>query len=136
METKVEQLTQIQNETSVLLKELKPIVNDLFEVDKGDICILHYKSMCDDNYTEALKLTWGSLEYIESLSNIIKSHKMRIKCYLYFENVSKVIEKYKDCNSGILLSEGEKKRILNYTYSVFMLNEISAELQCLILVSN
>jgi hypothetical protein len=136
METKVEQLTQIQNETSVLLKELKPIVNDLFEVDKGDICILHYKSMCDDNYTEALKLTWGSLEYIESLSNIIRSHKMRIKCYLEFENVSKVIEKYKHFNSGILLSEGEKKRILNYTYSIFMLNQISAELQCLILVSN
>ena len=136
METKVEQLTQIQKETSVLLKELKPIVNDLFEVDKGDICILQYKSLLDENYSEVLKLTWGSLEYIESLSNIIKSHKMRIKCYLDFENVLEVIEKYKDCNSGRLLSEGEKKRILNYTYSVFMLNEISGELQCLILVSN
>ena len=61
---------------------------------------------------------------------------MRIKCYLEFQNVSEVIEKYKHCNSGILLSEGEKKRILNYTYSIFMLNQISGELQCLILVSN
>ena len=133
METKVEQLTQIQNETSVLLKELKPIVNDLFE---SDICILNYKSLFDENYSEVLKLTWGSLEYIESLSNIIRSHKMRIKCYLEFQNVSEVIEKYKHCNSGILLSDGEKKRILNYIYSIFMLNQISGELQCLILVSN
>lgn len=136
MKTKVEELTQIEKETSVLLKELKPIVNDLFE---SDMCILSYKSLFDDDiYSEVLNenLIWGSVEYNQKLNQLIKSYQGRMYAFVKFMNVLEVIEKYKDCNSGILLSEGEKKRILNYTYSIFMINQISAELSYIIVSSN
>ena len=133
METKVEQLTQIQNETSVLLKELRPIVDDLCD---SHFNVLYFNTLDDTRNSDLLKLNWGSIEYIKKLNDNIQFYHFLMKGYERLFKVKTMIDLYKTWNNSIVLNEDEKECIINYAYSIYMLNELSGELQCLLIEGN
>jgi hypothetical protein len=133
MKTKVEQLTEIKKQTSVLLKELKPIVDDLCD---NHFNVLYFNTLDDRRDNDLLELNWGSIEYIEKLNDNIQFYHFSMKGYERLFKVKTIIDLYKTWNNPIVLNEDEKECVINYVYSIYMLNELSGELECLLIGGN
>jgi hypothetical protein len=133
MKTKVEQLTEIKKQTSVLLKELRPIVDDLCD---NHFNVLYFNTLDDTRDNDLLKLNWGSIEYIQKLNDNIQFYHFSMKGYERLFKVKTMIDLYKTWNNSIVLNEDEKECIVNYVYSIYMLNELSGELECLLIEGN
>jgi hypothetical protein len=133
MKSKVEQLTEIKKQTSVLLKELKPIVDDLCSDCFNP---LYFISLDDTRNNDLLELNWGSIEYIEKLNDNIQFYHFSMKGYERLFKVKTMIELYKNWNNPIVLNEDEKECVIKYVYSIYMLNELSGELECLLIEGN
>ena len=133
MKTKVEQLTEIKKQTSVLLKELRPIVDDLCD---NHFNVLYFNTLDDKRDNDLLELNWGSIEYIEKLNDNIQFYHFSMKGYERLFKVKTMIDLYKTWNNPIVLNEDEKECVINYVYSIYMLNELSGELECLLIEGN
>jgi len=133
MKTKVEQLTEIKKQTSVLLKELRPIVDDLCD---NHFNVLYFNTLDDTRDNDLLELNWGSIEYIEKLNDNIQFYHFSMKGYERLFKVKTIIDLYKTWNNPIVLNEDEKECVINYVYSIYMLNELSGELECLLIGGN
>jgi hypothetical protein len=59
-----------------------------------------------------------------------------MKGYERLFKVKTMIDLYKTWNNSIVLNEDEKECIINYVYSIYMLNELSGELECLLIEGN
>jgi len=133
MKTQVEQLTEIKKQASVLLKELRPIVDDLCD---NHFDVLYFNTLDDTRNNDLLELNWGSIEYIEKLNDNIQFYHFSMKGYERLFKVKTMIDLYKTWNNPIVLNEDEKECVINYVYSIYMLNELTDELKCLLIEGN
>jgi hypothetical protein len=127
----VEELARITNETCETLKELKPIVNDLFGKST-----LGMKMITDEVYSQITEFDWGSSEYISKLRKLIQHYQFARDFFYRKFNTQEAIDKYKHYNSGVLLRDAEKRKILFHTYCIYMINYLSEELRFIIVSSN
>jgi hypothetical protein len=133
METKINDLTNVENETTLLLNELTPIINELF----GDYQQVFFFEELDDSFnSELLKLTWGSLEYIKKLNDNILFYVFSKKCAERFFKVKETINYYKIWGNKDLLNENELNSMFLYIYHIYMINNLSKELKCLLIEGN
>ena len=133
METKINELTKMKNETNLLLNELTPIINELF----GDYQqVFFFEQLDDKKNSDLLKLTWGSVEYIEKLNENILSYVFSKKFAERFFKISEKINYYKIWGNKDMLSEDELSLMFLYVYHIYMINNLSGELQCLIIEGN
>jgi hypothetical protein len=127
----VEELAKINNQTNEELKELRPIVHNLYGKS-----VLGLKMLKDENYTQITELDWGSVEYVRKLKKLIEHYQFG-KTFFYEKfNTQEAIDKYKHYNCGVMLREGEKSKILFHTYCIYMVNSLSEELRYIIISSN
>jgi hypothetical protein len=127
----VEELARITKETFETLKELNPIVDDLY----GKHAFFN-KMINDEWYGELTKLDWGSVEYIKELKVLVERYYWCVDFLFDKVDTQGAIDKYKCCNSGVLMKEIDKRRVLRHAYWVFMLNNLSEELRFIIVSSN
>lgn len=133
METKINELTKMKNETNLLLNELTPIINELFGDYQQEF---FFEQLDDKKNSDLLKLTWGSVEYIEKLNENILLYVFSKKCAERFFKVKEKINYYKIWGNKDMLSEDELSLMFLYVYHIYMINNLSGELQCLIIEGN
>lgn len=124
------ELKNIEKEMGQMYETLRPIVNELF--GKGAYTGLLLK---DDLTFELTDYTFGSVEYLATLDEMISKYNLRFHLFYNILNGKNAVNKY---NNGckVLLDKNEKLLILRSSYSAKQLNDLTGELAHFLLISN
>lgn len=124
------ELKNIEKEMGQMYCTLRPIVKDIF--GESAHAELFFK---DDLAFELTNYTFGSVEYLATLNEMITKYNSRFNLFFNILNGKDAVEKY---NNGckVLMDYNEQKLILRSSYAAKQLNDLSGELANFLLMSN